>query len=256
MKTIFETARFGLPFSDIKIVDVHAHFGSLIQTFIPFNTLPEILENMNRIGIDRTCFCTQPYGGYGDQSIWNNRLADAVSKYPDRLSGYVTLNGNWKDEALEEFERGERGGLTLGLKMHTVRQDYSVTDKFLYPIYEKMDFRHAWYLHHDFGPEKEFEQLLCDFPNIIFIQGHPSLQYQRLVRKYPNFYISTCAGLQYRQVEEMVNCVGAEKLLMGSDSVIFDPTFGIAPIAFADISEGDKRKILGENAVRLLEDIR
>jgi predicted TIM-barrel fold metal-dependent hydrolase len=37
--------------------------------------------------------------------------------------------------------------------------------------------------------------------------------------------------------------------------VIFDPTFGIGPVAFADISEDDKRKILGENAERLMDEI-
>ena len=46
------------------------------------------------------------------------------------------------------------------------------------------------------------------------------------------------------------------KLLMGSDSVIFDPTFGIGPVAFANIREEDKKEILGAHALRLLEAIR
>ncbi len=53
---------------------------------------------MDRIGIDKTCFCTQPYGGYGDVSIRNERLAAAVASSPDRFCGYVTkrkiLGGN------------------------------------------------------------------------------------------------------------------------------------------------------------------
>lgn len=255
MKTLFEMARNGERFSDVTVIDVHAHYGSLIQTYLPFNNAESIVENMDRIGVDATCFCAQPYGGFGDQHIWNARQAEAVRANPGRFYGYVTLNGNWKDQAMEEFEWGEQNGLTLGLKMHVSRQGYHTTDEFLYPIYEKMNARHAWYLHHHFGTEAELEQLLRDFPQIVFIQGHPGLHYERLVKQYPNMYMSTCAGLKYNGIEELVRHVGAEKLLMGSDSVIFDPTFGIGPVVFAKISEEEKRMILGENAKKLMAQI-
>ncbi|MBQ6789335.1 MAG: amidohydrolase family protein [Clostridia bacterium] len=254
--TIFEKARRGLPLDDVTVIDVHAHFGSLIQTYIPFNTADEIADNMDRIGIDVTCFCTQPYGAYGDVSIWNRRLADAVKNHPNRMKGYVTLNGNRHEEALSEYDAGNEAGLTLGIKMHTLRQDFRVTDDFLYPVYEKMNNRCQWYLHHDFGTPDELEQLLRDFPNITFIQGHPHMLYERLIREYPNMYICTCAGIHFRTTEDLVDAFGADKILVGSDSVIFDPTFGIGPVAFADISEENKRKILGENAKKLMEKIK
>jgi len=254
--TIFETARSGKTFSDVQIIDVHSHFGSLIQTYIPFNNERDIVKNMDAIGVDKICFCTQPYGAYGDQSIWNEKLAKAVVNYPEQIYGYVTLNGNRKDEAFEEYQKGVQNGLTLGIKMHTLRQEYSVTDEFLYPVYEDMNVRKAWYLHHDFGTEKELEQLLLDFPDVIFIQGHPSLKYKRLLNKYSNLYMCTCAGLQYHQMKALVDLFGADKLLYGSDSVIFDHTFGIGPIAFAEIGEQEKKKILGETAMNLLSQIR
>lgn len=253
--TIFEKARRGLPLDDVTVIDVHAHYGSLIQTYIPFNTSGEIVENMDRIGIDVTCFCTSPYGAYGDVSIWNDRLAEALKKHPTRIRGYVTLNGNRHDEALAEYDRGYASGLTLGIKMHTLKQSFRVTDDFLYPVYEKLNERHGWYLHHDFGTPAELEQLLCDFPNVTFIQGHPHMLYERLIREYPNMYICTCAGIHVGATEELVDAFGADKILVGTDSVIFDPTFGIGPVAFADISEDDKRKILGENAKRLMDEI-
>lgn len=250
--TILETARRGLPFSDVKIIDVHAHFGSLIQTYLPRNDAEKIVDNMDRIGIDATCFCAQPYGGYGDQHFWNARQAEAVRKYAGRLYGYVTLNGNRKEEAEAEFAWGEENGLTLGLKMHPCRQSYETTDAFLYPIYEKMNARKAWYLHHNFGTEAQMEQLLRDFPEITFIQGHPWLRYEGLMKKYPNLYMCTCAGIRYGGMEDMVRRLGADRVLFGSDSVIFDPAYGIGPVAFADISEEEKRLILGENAAKLL----
>ncbi|MBQ9920757.1 MAG: amidohydrolase family protein, partial [Clostridia bacterium] len=94
------------------------------------------------------------------------------------------------------------------------------------------------------------------FSNITFIQGHPHMLYERLIREYPNMYICTCAGIHFRTTEDLVDAFGADKILVGSDSVIFDPTFGIGPVAFADISEENKRKILGENAKKLMEKIK
>ncbi len=251
--TIFEKARRGIPLVDETVIDVHAHFGSLIQTYTPFNTADEIACNMDRIGIDKTCFCTSPYGAYGDVSIWNGRLAEAVERYPDRFSAYVSLCGNRHDEALSEYESSYAAGLRLGIKMHTLRQDFRVTDDFLYPVYEKMNDRRQWFLHHDFGTPEELEQLLRDFPNITFIQGHPHMLYKHLIRKYPNMYICTCAGIHFRTTETLVDAFGADKVLLGSDSVIFDPTFGIGSVAFSDIPEEAKRKILGENANKLME---
>ena len=76
------------------------------------------------------------------------------------------------------------------------------------------------------------------------------------MKKYPNLYMCTCAGLQYRGMEDMVRRLGADRILFGSDSVIFDPAYGIGPVAFADISEQEKRQILGENALKLLAQIK
>jgi len=254
--TIFETARAGLPLEDVTVIDVHAHYGSLIQTYIPYNNADDIARNMKRVGVDRTCFCTMPYGGYGDQGLWNDRLIEAVKTHSDCFSGYVTLDGNRQDEVLSELLRGEQAGLTMGIKMHTLRQHYRNTDRFLYPVYERVNSRRGWYLHHDFGTEAELEQLLRDFPDMIFIQGHPHTGYARLIRTYPNMYISTCAGIHFRIVETLVKLFGADKILLGSDSTIFDPSYGFGSVAFADISEADKRKILGENAKRLMDNIK
>ena len=72
-------------------------------------------------------------------------------------------------------------------------------------------------------------------------------------RTCPNVYLETCSS--YRSpgvIEELVQKAGAERVLFGSDTPLMDPRSQIGKIITAAISDGAKRRILGENACRLL----
>ena len=55
-------------------------------------------------------------------------------------------------------------------------------------------------------------------------------------------------------LERFVKEVGADKVLFGSDIPFLEPAAEIAKIVYARISESDKKKILGLNMKRLLEE--
>ena len=55
-------------------------------------------------------------------------------------------------------------------------------------------------------------------------------------------------------VEAMVEGVGAERVIFGTDTPLIDPFFGLAKITGADITEEQKELILGKNIMRLIGD--
>ena len=56
-------------------------------------------------------------------------------------------------------------------------------------------------------------------------------------------------------IEYLVEHAGADKVLYGSDQPLMDPRCQIGKIITARINDDDKRKVLGGNAARLLEDM-
>jgi len=51
----------------------------------------------------------------------------------------------------------------------------------------------------------------------------------------------------------MVNAIGADRVLFGTDIPWYDPGYGIGSVLFSRISDADKYKILYENAKGLAQ---
>ena len=84
--------------------------------------------------------------------------------------------------------------------------------------------------------------------------GHAATMYKKVVEKYDNVYQCTCASFvegYFSPIKEMTDCMPIEKIIHGSDALDLDVATSLGPIAFADISEDAKEKILGWNAVGL-----
>ena len=72
-------------------------------------------------------------------------------------------------------------------------------------------------------------------------------------QKCPNIYIEICSSWrQFGSIEELVEGAGAGRILFGSDMPLMEPRVQMGRVLTARISEQAQRKILGENAARLL----
>jgi predicted TIM-barrel fold metal-dependent hydrolase len=73
------------------------------------------------------------------------------------------------------------------------------------------------------------------------------------VRACPNIFLETCTSFgEHGTIEFLVEGAGADRVLFGSDMPLMDARYNVGRIATANISEEDKRKVLGLNAMRLL----
>ncbi len=122
------------------------------------------------------------------------------------------------------------------------------------PVLEMLDEHRLIYLNHEFQDGEALVWAAQKYPNVAFVSGHWSDDVNTLALKHPNIFDCTCACDDYRAMELEVARLGtSETMLVGSDFNLIDLGFGLGPVAYATISEQDKRNILGLNALKLLK---
>jgi len=249
---ILKLARHGKRFDGELIIDSHCHVGHAMPTITHGDSISAIQGTLERIGIDEACICTRGAGVVGDPFLGNDRTAEYVKRVPRMFRGYVTIAANYGN-FVEEIKRGEAMGLTLGIKMHSYRQPHDLNEGRFRDMLEYLDSRGMILLHHYFGRPERLEQLLKTYRNIKFLEGHCIFDYARLTRKYDNMYINTCAEIGFDNIRRITEAAGADNIIYGSDLSALDATFSLGAVAYAKISDEEKRKILGLNMKRLIE---
>ena len=74
------------------------------------------------------------------------------------------------------------------------------------------------------------------------------------VKKYDNVYLDLCDIHRHSGiVDKMVENVGADKVLYGTDAPWYDHMYCLGSVLFSHISDDDKYKILNANAAKLAE---
>ena len=109
------------------------------------------------------------------------------------------------------------------------------------------------------APPKALSDIAPRYPHARFVAGHsgntPVERAQAIAaaQANPNVYLETCST--YRTpglIELLVETVGADRVLFGTDMPLMDPRAQLGKIITARISDEAKRQVLGGNARRLL----
>ena len=221
-----------------------------------------MIELTRRIGIDKTAMMSWTGPLCMDTDFGNRIVEEAVKRYPDEIVGVATINPEHQTEAeIEQVIRYYHEELGFpGLKTYTRPQNLRYDD----PAFDR------WYSHADahnlylvLDPAGQLDDQVANvarkYPNMGIHLDHcgQSWQYAKWavswMREYPNIW----AQLNYTLVangviEFLVEQVGADRVLFGTDAPMRDPRPQAAWLAFTRLSEQDKRKIYGENFVRIL----
>ncbi len=220
------------------------------------------LRGMDRAGIDQSCInCIF----HGEARRGNDLVAEFVRRAPDRFIPVAFVTPHYPDEMVPELERcfDQLGAKYIKIYPHYVR--VSQEDPVYYPIFEFASDRglavmsHAW---HYFDPDsvsilKRYEELLKRFPKVTWVIAHGGSGSRRQIveaaHELPDIYLETCGSIRLGATDYVVERVGAERVLFGSDMPLLDNSQALAKIVMSDVSEEGKRKILGLNAKRLLK---
>lgn len=255
MSQILEIVKEGKCLSGELIIDSHCHCGSAVSTISNDNSPEKFKGTLERVGIDKACLCTRGAGVIGDPFLGNNLTAKYVKAASNMFLGYVTIPANYYNY-VQEIERGEKIGLTLGVKMHTYRQKHDINEHRFHDMLEYLNSKNMILLHHYFGPPDRLEPILKRYKNITFLEGHCVFEYAELAKKYDNMYINTCAEIGFDNIRRIVELSGEDKIIYGSDMTALDTTFSLGAVAYAKIPDESKRKIFGTNMQRLIKRIK
>lgn len=257
---MLELLKQGRPLENEYIVDGHMHICYVGKFFTRGSMLEEIIEKMDCIGIntgvisnlwDTGCYCSG-----------NKEVIKAVEKYPGRFMGMIVLNPNYPENYEKELQYCFDSGCFRAMKLHPAQHQYPADGEFYYRIYSIAAEKEYPVLLHTWGVDdiKLFNKLARDFPETDFILGHSGgelpavLEAIKLAQKFNNVFLDTaCSWMYSGLIEKMVEGAGAEKVLFGSDAVWNSTEAGIGRIMFADITDEQKRLILGMNAKKLMK---
>jgi predicted TIM-barrel fold metal-dependent hydrolase len=260
------------------IVDSHVHLITSVTGYYAYKKsagafdsqiwdAERIVRLLDEVGFDR-CFLLTLAGLYGfnDRRGANDEIAAAVRRFPDRFIGLAT---NWPNEdpegAAQELLRCLDLGLR-GVKYHPWLQSFPANSAHLYPTLEiTSKYRLPVLFHTGTPPYSQPFQVMEQarrFPETPFIIGHFGkllfLDAVRSAELCSNVYLET-SGAQVADLAFALERIPAERILFGTDLPVGGPAAGrwnLAKLESAPLSSAQRRLILGENAMRLMSEVR
>jgi uncharacterized protein len=259
-QSIFDSVRSGRGLEGVDAIDTHAHFQEMPKGVIwPLN-VETLMADSHRCGIRQTI--VSPFAGYnatnGEQlRAAHDACVEAVAKYPTSLRAYLVFQPHLRKASEAEMPRVlQAESPFVGFKLHGAIDHYPTTGPNYQPLFEFANEHGLTVLLHQSEEElKPVASVIQKYPRLNLILAHIALLPDNLgsyLKANPNLFADTCGStLPYRRLEQLVHEVGAEKILFGTDATYLAVGSQVAKVAFANISEEEKRLVFGGNARRL-----
>ena len=256
---------------DIPVIDFHAHLGTWGR-FGKSDSPDLYLRCMDNAGIDVACI---NYIAHGDAYRGNDRVGQYVQKWPRRFVGAAFVTPHYPDEMVRELERCFD---QLGMKFIKVYPHYvrvALDNPLYFPIYEFANQRKLTIMSHAkdyFDPPSisiydRYAGLVKRFPQVTWVMAHAGGgrsaqdlagsaldETMKAVREFPNIYLETCgSALHNGGIEFAIKNSRADRVLFGTDMPLMDASQQLAKVIVSEVSQEEKRLVLGGNAMRLLE---
>ena len=247
------------PFDGVFVMDVHGHCGGEkgMQTCSHYGD--GLLHTMDHMSVDVMCISSVS-AFYSDWEKGNNETAKILTEYPERFVGYAVVNPYYADCDMTPYFEEHTG--FRGLKVHANAQgEIPENDPRYFRFYEFANERKLPILFHAWCPWEidRAADVARRYPDAKVILGHGGVTFGRdnavaACKKYDNVFCDTtissaCDGV----VEELVDQVGEDRVLYGSDMPSFECIHNLGKIAMSRLTDQAKEKILGLNAKKLFE---
>lgn len=193
----------------------------------------------------------------------------AMERWPKLLLGMIQLNANDVPASLDALNRWLRDGPMLGVYFRGGGVgSLTCTHPNFHPLIERIAelngiiMQHTWFVtggkqSPGASTPSELAEVAAKFPEQKFICAHAGGEWQRGIRAVqnsPNILVETSgfdasAGF----IEMAVRELGPERIVFGSHLPSRSLGTELSKVIAADISEADKRLILGENFRKLIQ---
>ena len=235
---------------------------------------PSLLAAMDHDGVDHAVVMGMGWFDYEVAVEANDYIIEAVSKHPDRLTGFASVNPAWGEAAVEEIRRCAEAGLRGIGELHPDTQGFDIADaRAVAPLMELAGSLSLPVLLHCSEPvghlypgkgrttPDKVWQCIKSFPDNTIICAHwgGGLPFYSLMPEVgaalSNVYFDSAASpFLYRSdiYARVGDLVGTDRILFATDYPLMPPSRPLAEVANTRLTECQRRQILGENAIRLL----
>jgi len=237
------------------IIDAHAHVAYWEDLGIS-GSAENCVRLMDRYGIEMCCIsCSRSLRG--DFIRGNRETLAAMEQFPGRFMGYAVANPLYGDEAIAEIGTCINDLGFIGCKFHVSHNLIPYADVRYDALFDKVRELDVPVLCHTFDGCAGLAACAKRHPDVTLIAGHMGgYRWDEgcvVGAEHPNIYLELCCSCSERGiVEGAVAAVGADRVLFGTDLGLLDPAATMLKVYDADISEADKKKILGGNIARIL----
>ena len=210
--------------------------------------------------------------------IGNDYVADMVREHPDVFIGFASVDPHKGRLAVEEVERSGRELSLRGVKFQQAIQDFYPNERKCYPIYEKcveLGLPVIFHMGHTgvgaglpggggislakSRPIPYLDDVARDFPELTIIGAHPAWPWHdellSIVLHKANVYMDL-SGWSPKyfppSVIQYANTLLQDKVLFGTDYPLLTPERWLRDFEAAPFKEQVRKKILLENARKLL----
>ena len=227
-------------------------------------TVRGLIEDGEKAGVSR--FIVQSVATVPEQvASINNFIAKSVAENPEKLIGFGTIHPDFPDIS-GEIDRLASLGLR-GIKLHSDFQRFNIDDERAFPIYEAAEGRFPILFHmgderYDFSAPERLLRVIEKFPRLTVIGAHFAgwslWDKAASVLGGTGIYTDCSSSLYAISAEhaaELISKFGADKVLWGTDYPMWNSVEELERFRKIPLSEREQSLILGENALRLLEEI-
>ena len=246
---------------DCPIYDMHGHWGSTPGICLPAAQFDTAKTLLSQSGITRLVICHHHSLFSPDSGNVTN--VEAVRALPHVLRAYMGINPNYPEVIAQDLaEYDSYPDVYVGFKMLADYHRIAVDEVPYRPVWEMANTRGLPVLLHTWGqsPYDGYEpvkHVLQRYPHAQVLLGHSLFgEWDRaaeLAAHFANCYVElTAASLERGSLERMLQGVGSEKVVFGTDFPWFNEPYCIGTILGADITDEDRRNIFYRNAQRIL----
>lgn len=258
---LIEEVLSGIPVTAFEIIDAHGHLGYWHNFYNAERSAADMVHALDRIGA--RCIIAAAHAGIStDFRRGNTQVIEAMREFPGRIHGYCCVNPNYPDEIPAELDRCFEAGM-VGIKFHPNVHRYPVDGD---------NYRFAWEFADKHGlvilTHTGVNDSTCGvtqvgacaerYPNAKVLFGHSGFGYAgaracvEVGSRLPNTYFDiTASTTELGLIEILVDGLGADRVLYGTDLPFIDCRMQIGRLAFSRLDDDQLRLILADNAKRL-----
>ncbi|MGI5877404.1 MAG: amidohydrolase family protein [Christensenellales bacterium] len=251
------------------IIDAHMHLGVIAGVYNYDTETDSLLDTMDRLGIGFALSSHNYAIGWGNLVLGAELSIQSYYDTSGRIVSYHVYDPRDSRESIKIMEQYHDPKIFRGIKIHPSFHYTDASDERYRPVYEWARTRklpiltHSWTLSQTNPKQKyslpsAFEKYIIEYPDVTLILGHSGGRYRgiceavQLGQKYPNVMFDTAGDIHISDlVEYLVDSVGDDRVLYGSDYSMMDQRTMLGAVIGASIPYPSKEKILCGNALRI-----